>query len=114
MEVATEALKGHLNTYGYVKNNIQKIQNIVADYYKINIEDMKSKKRTSKIAYPRQIAMYLSRIMTDESLTRIGLEFGGKDHTTIMHAVDKISKEISIDNNLKQVINMLKDKINSK
>ena len=114
LEVATEALKGHLNTYGYVKNNIQKIQNIVADYYKINIEDMKSKKRTSKIAYPRQIAMYLSRIMTDESLTRIGLEFGGKDHTTIMHAVDKISKEISIDNNLKQVINMLKDKINSK
>ena len=114
LEVATEALKGHLNTYGYVKNNIQKIQNIVADYYKINIEDMKSKKRTSKIAYPRQIAMYLSRIMTDESLTRIGLEFGGKDHTTIMHAVDKISKEISTDNNLKQVINMLKDKINSK
>ena len=114
LEVATEALKGHLNTYGYVKNNIQKIQNIVADYYKINIEDMKSKKRTSKIAYPRQIAMYLSRIMTDESLTRIGLEFGGKDHTTIMHAVDKISKEISIDNNLKQVINMLKDKINKK
>ena len=114
LEVATEALKGHLNTYGYVKNNIQKIQNIVADYYKINIEDMKSKKRTSKIAYPRQIAMYLSRIMTDESLTRIGLEFGGKDHTTIMHAVDKISKEISIDNNLKQVINMLKDKINNK
>lgn len=114
LEVATEALKGHLNTYGYVKNNIQKIQNIVADYYKINIEDMKSKKRTNKIAYPRQIAMYLSRIMTDESLTRIGLEFGGKDHTTIMHAVDKISKEISIDNNLKQVINSLKEKINNK
>lgn len=111
LEVATEALKGHLNTYGYIKNNIQKIQKIVADYYKINVEDMKSKKRTNNIAFPRQIAMYLSRVMTDESLTRIGLEFGGKDHTTIMHAFDKISNEIKKDSNLEQVINNLKDKI---
>jgi len=111
LEVATEALKGHLNSYGYIKNNIQKIQSIVADYYKINVEDMKSKKRTNNIAFPRQIAMYLSRIMTDESLTRIGLEFGGKDHTTIMHAFDKIENEIKKDSNLEQVINSLKDKI---
>ena len=57
LEVATEALKGHLNSYGYMKNNIQKIQNIVADYYKISVDDMKSKKRTSKIAFPIQKAM---------------------------------------------------------
>lgn len=111
LEVATEALKGHLNSYSYIKNNIQKIQNVVAEYYKINVEDMKSKKRTNNIAFPRQIAMYLSRIMTDESLTRIGLEFGGKDHTTIMHAFDKIDKEVKKDPNLEQVINNLKDKI---
>ena len=72
---------------------------------------MKSKKRTNNIAFPRQIAMYLSRILTDESLTRIGLEFGGKDHTTIIHAFDKIDKEIKNDSNLEQVINNIKNKL---
>lgn len=111
LELATEALKGHLNSYGYVKNNIQKIQKIVAEEYQINVDDMKSKKRTNNIAFPRQIAMYLSRVMTDESLTRIGVEFGGKDHTTIMHACDKISNEIKKDSKLEQVINKLKEKL---
>ncbi|MBQ6282985.1 MAG: chromosomal replication initiator protein DnaA [Bacilli bacterium] len=111
LEVATEALKGHLNSYGYIKNDIQKIQSVVADYYKINVEDMKSKKRTNNIAFPRQIAMYLARILTDESLTRIGLEFGGKDHATIIHAFDKIDKEIKKDSNLEQVINNIKTKL---
>lgn len=111
LEVATEALKGHLNSYGYIKNDIQKIQSVVADYYKINVEDMKSKKRTNNVAFPRQIAMYLARILTDESLTRIGLEFGGKDHTTIIHAFDKIDKEIKKDSNLEQVINNIKSKL---
>lgn len=111
LEVATEALKGHLNSYGYVKNNIQKIQSIVADYYNINADDMKSKKRTNKIAFPRQIAMYLSRIMTDESFPRIGIEFGGKDHSTIMHACEKIENDMKKDPNLEQIINTLKQKI---
>ena len=111
LELATEALKGHLNTYGYVKNNIQKIQNIVADYYKINIDDMKSKKRTSNIAFPRQVAMYLSRKLTDESFPRIGIEFGGKDHSTIIHACDKIEEEMTKNDNLKIVINTLQEKI---
>ena len=84
---------------------------MVADYYNITTEDLKSKKRTAKVAYPRQIAMYLSRVSTDESLTRIGLEFGGKDHTTIMHAIDKISKDMKEDKNLEIVINNLKSKI---
>ena len=111
LEVATEALKGHLNSYGYMKNNIQKIQNIVADYYKISVDDMKSKKRTSKIAFPRQIAMYLSRVMTDESFPRIGIEFGGKDHSTIIHACEKIENEMKQDKSLEQIINKLKEKI---
>lgn len=111
LDVATEALKGHLTSYGYIKNNIQKIQSIVADYYKITLEDIKSKKRTANIAFARQVAMYLSRRMTDESLARIGVEFGGKDHTTIMHAVDKIEKEISKDKKLEEVINSIKEKI---
>ena len=111
LDVATEALKGYLNSYGYVKNDIQKIQSVVADYYKITLDDIKSKKRTANIAFARQVAMYLSRRMTDESLIRIGVEFGGKDHTTIMHAVDKIDKEISKNKNLEEVINSIKEKI---
>ena len=122
LEVATEALKGHLNSYGYVKNNIQKIQSIVADYYQIDVADMKSKKRTNKIAFPRQIAMYLSRIMTDESFPRIGIEFGGKDHSTIIHACEKIEEDMKEDKNLQRysrrineiletIINTLKQKI---
>lgn len=111
LEVATEALKGHLNSYGYVKNNIQKIQSIVADYYQIDVDDMKSKKRTNKIAFPRQIAMYLSRIMTDESFPRIGIEFGGKDHSTIIHACEKIEEDMKEDKNLETIINTLKQKI---
>jgi len=111
LEVATEALKGHLNSYNYMKNNIQKIQSIVADYYKINMEDMKSKKRTNEIAFPRQIAMYLSRVMTDESFPRIGIEFGGKDHSTIIHACEKIETEMKKDSSLAEIINSLKSKI---
>ena len=111
LEVATEALKGHLNSYNYMKNNIQKIQSIVADYYKINMEDMKSKKRTNEIAFPRQIAMYLSRVMTDESFPRIGIEFGGKDHSTIIHACEKIETEMKKDSSLAEIINSLKNKI---
>jgi chromosomal replication initiator protein len=89
----------------------EKIKKIVCKYYNIKVADIESSKRTNNIAFPRQIAMYLSRVMTDESLTRIGLEFGGKDHTTIMHAFDKINNEIKKDSNLEQVINSLKDKI---
>lgn len=111
LDVATEALSGHLNSYNYIKNNIQKIQSIVADYYNINVDDMKSKKRTNKIAFPRQIAMYLSRNMTDESFPRIGIEFGGKDHSTIIHACEKIEREMKADPSLANIINTLKAKI---
>lgn len=111
LEVAAEALKDTLTSYEFSKNNIQKIQGIVADYYNITVEEIKSKKRTAKIAYPRQIAMYLSRNLTEESLTKIGVEFGGKDHTTIMHACDKIKKDLSQNKELEKVINKLIDKI---
>lgn len=107
LDVAIEALKDYLNKAISIKNDIQKIQNVVADYYKINIDDLKSKKRDNKFAYPRQIAMYLSRILTDESYPRIGLEFGGKNHSTVIFAFDKINKELKINNNLKILIDNL-------
>lgn len=112
LDVAIEALNDYLNTVGYMKNNIKKIQKIVADFFNINVEDLSSKKRTNNIALPRQIAMYLSRILTDESFPRIGMEFGGKDHTTVIHACSKIEKEMKINNNFKDTIENLKKKLN--
>jgi len=63
------------------------------------MDDFNSKKRTRTIAYPRQIAMYLSRELTDLSLPKIGNEFGGRDHTTVIHAHDKISKDLELEKN---------------
>ena len=70
------------------------IQQIVASHYGITVEDIQSSKRPQKIAYPRQIAMYLCRKLTDSSLPKIGESFGGKDHTTVIHAVEKIQTEL--------------------
>lgn len=111
LEIASEALKEQLNSFSYMKNDVKKIQNVVAKYYNITVDDMKSKKRLKKIAFPRQIAMYLSRELTNESLARIGLEFGGKDHTTIMHGIEKISNEMKKDSGLVEVINQLKEQL---
>lgn len=72
------------------------IQEKVASYYKIKKDDLKAKRRTRSVVYPRQIAMYLSREMTDCSLPVIGETFGGRDHTTVMHACEKISQQINI------------------
>jgi len=71
------------------------------------MEDFNSKKRTRSIAYPRQIAMYLSRELTDLSLPKIGEEFGGRDHTTVIHAYDKVSKDIEADEDIKYKINKI-------
>ena len=94
LEVAVEALKDILTSYTTEEINVTKIKRSVSKVYGIKMEDFNSKKRTRAIAYPRQIAMYLSRELTDLSLPKIGEEFGGRDHTTVIHAYDKISKEI--------------------
>lgn len=107
-EVAEEALKDSVSKSANYKNDIQKIQRLVADYYKISIDELKSKKRTAIIAYPRQIAMYLCRILTDESFPKIGVEFGGRDHSTVIHAVDKITKEEKSNPDLAKIIEKLK------
>ena len=73
--------------------SIDNIQKTVADYYKIKVADMYSKKRPASIARPRQIAMYLAKELTQKSLPEIGELFGGRDHTTVLHAVRKIGGE---------------------
>jgi len=76
------------------KITIDIIQQKTADYFNINLSDMRTKKRSRSIAYPRQIAMYLVRSLTEHSLPEIGEFFGGRDHTTVMHAITKIEKEL--------------------
>lgn len=111
IEVAKEALSDYLNSTAFMKNSIQKIQKTVSDFYQISVEDMNSKKRNSKITFPRQVAMYLSRVLTDESFPRIGIEFGGKDHTTIIHACTKIENELKNNKEFKKTIDLLKSKL---
>ncbi|MDF2558312.1 MAG: dnaA [Bacillales bacterium] len=91
--LAIEALKNIIPTSNSNKTvSILDIQKLVANHYHIRLEDFKSKTRTKTIAFPRQIAMYLTRNLTSLSLPQIGEEFGGRDHTTVMHACEKIKE----------------------
>ena len=111
LNLAMEALKDYINKGISEKNDINKIQKVVAEYFKISIDDLKSKKRNSNISFPRQIAMYLCRKLTDESFPKIGIEFGGKDHSTVMHSCEKIEKEISTNKDLNKTIEILEKEI---
>ena len=91
--------------------NIDSIQKIVADHFGIKIADLKSKKRSRAFSIPRQIAMYLSRGRTESSFPEIGEAFGGKDHTTVMHAVKKIEKEKQKDVDIKANIEAIERKL---
>ena len=112
LPLAQEALKDYANK-GLVseKNEVAKIQKVVADYFQISIDELRSKKRSANIAFPRQIAMYLCRKLTDESFPKIGIEFGGKDHSTVMHSVEKIEKEIKNNKELAKTIDKLQKEI---
>lgn len=111
LEFANEALKDFINKNIYSENSIQNIQKVVADFYNITVDDLKGKKRSVNIAYPRQIGMYLSRMLTDETFPRIGLEFGGRDHSTVIHACDKIESDLKTNKKLELEINEIKNKI---
>ena len=77
---------------------------MVANYFQTSTAELKGKKRVRQIVVPRQIAMYLSRELTDSSLPKIGQEFGGKDHTTVMHAYEKIEQQIKTDSDIKSAV----------
>ena len=113
LDLAIEALKDFINKGISEKNDIHRIQKIVSEYFQITVEDIRSKKRSSNISFPRQIAMYLCRNMTSESFPKIGTEFGGKDHSTVMHAVEKIEQEIKVNPDLAKIIDKLKNDIGS-
>ena len=106
LEVAKEALKDLLNAHNR-QLTIDQIQKTVADYYKIKIADMHSKKRTRIIARPRQVAMWLSKELTPLSLPAIGDAFGGRDHTTVLHACRTITELRLADNQLNHDVHVL-------
>ncbi|MBA4541938.1 chromosomal replication initiator protein DnaA [Thermoactinomyces daqus] len=111
-ELAAEALKDIMPQSRPRVISIHDIQQAVANYYRLRVEDLKSKKRTKSVAFPRQIAMYLCRELTDFSLPKIGEDFGGRDHTTVIHAHEKISRNLKQDPQLEQAISQLKQRIN--
>ena len=111
LDLAIEALKDFISKGMGEKNDVHRIQKIVSEYFQISVEDIRSKKRSSNISFPRQIAMYLCRTMTSESFPKIGTEFGGKDHSTVMHSVEKIENEIKVNKDLANIIEKLKKDI---
>ena len=111
LDLAIEALKDYFVKSIISKNKVDQVQQVVAAHYNITVEDLKSKKRNANISVPRQVAMYICRTVLEESLPKIGMEFGGKDHTTVMHSVDKIKKEITNDASFKNEIDKLISKI---
>ena len=104
--LAREALKDLLSIQNR-QIGVENIQKTVADFYKIKVADMYSKKRPASIARPRQIAMYLAKEMTQKSLPEIGDNFGGRDHTTVLHAVRKIGGERQKNTELNQQLHVL-------
>lgn len=110
-DLAAEALKSIIPSSKPKIVTIQDIQRIVGEQYGVKLEDFTAKKRTKSIAFPRQIAMYLSRELTDFSLPKIGEEFGGRDHTTVIHAHEKISNLINTDPQFEKQIQELENKI---
>ena len=93
-----------LKEYTLQKNKtytVEQIKKSVCDYFDLTPEDLDSQKRSKEISYARQLAMYICRSLLDYSFPRIGKEFGGRDHTTAMHAINKIESELKRDNNIK-------------
>ncbi|AAK77988.1 chromosomal replication initiator protein [Clostridium acetobutylicum] len=114
VDLASEALKDIISSKQNKQITIDLIQDVVSSYFNLRIEDFKSARRTKNIAFPRQIAMYLSRKLTDMSLPKIGEAFGGRDHTTVIHAYEKISSALKEDDDLKYTINEITKRFSPK
>ncbi|GIN21943.1 MAG TPA: chromosomal replication initiator protein DnaA [Bacillus bacterium] len=110
-DLAAEALKDIIPSSKPKVITVLDIQKTVGAEFNVKLEDFKAKKRTKSIAFPRQIAMFLSRELTDLSLPKIGEEFGGRDHTTVIHAYDKISKMMESDTDFQNIINGIRNSL---
>ena len=106
-EIARQQLKQFFSSPIQTNITIDKIQKQVSEYFNVTLSDLKGKKRTKQITFPRQIAMYIIREITDFSTTEIGLEFGGRDHTTVMHSCQRIEDRIKTDSTIEPTIQEL-------
>ena len=111
-DLAKEALKDILPSNIISNIKVDLLQQIICETYSISMDDLKGKKRNSEIAVPRQIAMYIARTYINESYPKIGNEFGGKDHTTVMHSVNKIEKARKSNKELSDEIDKIVEKLN--
>lgn len=117
LPISMETVEKAINDVTLQKENVisaDYIQEVVANYFKIDKKDLISSKKSNDITYPRQIAMYLCRAVGQMSFPRIGTEFGGRDHTTVMHGFKKIEKEIKENTNTKLIVDSLKSIITNK
>ncbi|NLJ37326.1 MAG: chromosomal replication initiator protein DnaA [Candidatus Atribacteria bacterium] len=110
-EIAEEVLKDILPKTVTKKISVSTIQRVVSEHYSIKPGLMRAKKRTKEVAFPRQVAMYITRFLTNYSLPTIGEEFGGRDHTTVLHAYEKIKADIENNPQLSQEISGIIEKI---
>lgn len=111
VDIAEKALKGMINENGNREITVEFIQEIIAAYYNLTTEELQSKKRNANITFARHIAMYLSRKLIDIPLIRIGTDFGGRDHSTVMYACDKISNDLESNEELKNTLFELENRI---
>ncbi|MGG1518966.1 chromosomal replication initiator protein DnaA [Paenibacillus oryzisoli] len=111
VHLTAEALKDIIPSNRPKVITIQDIQQRVGEFYGLKLEDFKARKRTKAVAFPRQVAMYLARELTDFSLPKIGENFGGRDHTTVIHAHEKISQQLKEDQELYKIVHNLTERI---
>lgn len=111
LELANEVLKDVISSSKTSRISIPLIQQAVAEFFNIEVADLKAQRRTKSVTFPRQIAMYLVRELTDYSLPKIGEEFGGRDHTTVIHSYEKIQELIKTDAEVDRVIKNLIHKL---
>ena len=111
LDIARQQLKDFFAQPSQKNITIELIQKIVSDYFGLSHKDLRGKRRTKAVAFPRQVAMYLSRELTEYSTTEVGAEFGGRDHTTVMHACQKIEDRMKLDPNLEPTLQALVKRI---
>jgi len=107
LEIAQNQLKDVFSQSRHGNVTIDNILRVVSEYFKISYVDIKGKKRTKNVVFPRQIAMYIAREITEYSTTELGFEFGGRDHTTVMHACQKVDERLKLDPNLESTMQSL-------
>jgi len=107
IDIVKEQLKDSFVTIKQGNITIDQIQRVVADFFNLSHNDLRGKKRTKAIAFPRQIAMYITREITEYSTTEVGVEFGGRDHTTVMHACQRIESKLKVDPSIEPIIQRL-------